>query len=244
MIVSIHQPLFLPWLGYLDRMSRADVFVILDHVQFERANYQNRARILVNGEAHWLTVPVVQRSQQERILEKQVDNRLEGRRSWSVRLHETLRRAYRDAPFFELFSGEIKSLFAARWKRLVDLDLATIGLLREAFDIRTPMVMSSQLGVGGAKSDLVLGICRALGASVFLGGMGGSRRYLDAEAFERAGIRVHWQQFRHPVYPQGGAQAFVPGLSALDLLFRRGPPGRERFLAEQTADHEPLLAPA
>ena len=69
-LVAIHQPHYLPWLGYLHRMAQADLFIVLDHVQFERGNYQNRTQVRVNGAAHWLTVPVVQRSQKERIDEK------------------------------------------------------------------------------------------------------------------------------------------------------------------------------
>ena len=83
MIIAIHQPHFLPWLGYLHRMAQVDAFVLLDHVQFERRNYQNRTMIRMNDEARWLTVPVMQHSQKERIVDKQVDNRLEGAKWWS-----------------------------------------------------------------------------------------------------------------------------------------------------------------
>ena len=80
MVVVIHQPHFMPWLGYLHRMAQADLFVLLDHVQFERGNYQNRTRIRMGDEPRWLTVPVVQRSQKERIVDKEIDNRLQGDR--------------------------------------------------------------------------------------------------------------------------------------------------------------------
>lgn len=224
MIVTIHQPLFFPWLGYLDRMSRADLFVVLDHVQFERANYQNRARILLDGAPRWLTVPVVQRSQKERILDKEVDHgRGGGKAPWGVAHFNTLRHAYREAGFFRPYAAELKALLEARWTRLADLALASVQFLRDAFGVRTPTVRSSELGVDGAKSELVLAICRATGARTFLGGMGGSRAYLDVAAFERAGIRVQWQQFRHPVYAQRGAAQFVAGLSSLDALFHCGP---------------------
>lgn len=242
MIVAIHQPCYLPWLGYLQRMAQADVFVLLDHVQFERANYQNRTRILVEGEPRWLTVPVVQRSQKERILDKQIDNRLEGPRQWG-RVHlATLRHAYRAAPFANLYLPALKDILEARWALLADLDLALLGLLRDSFGIRTPLVRSSELGVAGAKSDLILGICRSLGAHAFLGGMGGSRAYLDADAFRRAGIRVHWQDFRNPVYPQCGDAPFVPGLSAVDLLLNRGPAGRQLFLPQERARQQARAA--
>src|SRR5712671_4140098 len=199
MIVAIHQPSYLPWLGYLHRMARADVFVILDHVQFERGNFQNRAMIRLNGEARWLTVPVVQRSQKERIVDKAVDNRLEGYRHWSAIHFSTLRHAYREARWRSLYLPVLREVLSARYERLVDLNLALLEVLRDAFGIRTPLVRSSGLGVQGAKSALVLEICRALGADSFLGGMGGSRAYLDREAFARAGVGVIWQAFSHPV---------------------------------------------
>src|SRR5688572_17153584 len=83
MKVAIHQPHFLPWLGYLHRMAQVDAFVLLDHVQFERRNYQNRTMIRLEDEARWLTVPVVQRSQKERIIDKEVDHRLDGAKWWA-----------------------------------------------------------------------------------------------------------------------------------------------------------------
>ena len=243
MIVAIHQPCYLPWLGYLQRMARADVFVLLDHVQFERGNYQNRTRILIDGEARWLTVPVLYRSQKERIADKEIDNHLlEGPRHWGTVQFGTLRHAYRTASCAPLYLPLLRDILQARWQRLVELNEALLELLRDAFGIRTPIVRSSELGVGGAKSELILGICRELGAGTFLGGLGGSREYLDVAAFERAGIRVAWQDFRHPVYPQCGTGPFVPGLSAVDLLLNRGALGRHLFLEERSAPQEARIA--
>ena len=239
MIVTIHQPLFLPWLGYLDRMLHADLFIVLDHVQFERRNYQNRTRIRFDGEARWFTVPVVQHSRDERIIDKQIDNTPCGAdRWWGSRHFKTLCYAYREAPFFDDYAPCLRSIFDSRFERLVDLDLALLEWLRSALDIRTPMVRSSELGVGGRKSELMLNLCLASGAKVLLGGMGGSRDYLDVEAFERAGVEVRWQQFRHPRYAQCGPQPFIPGLSSLDLLANCGPESRaclEQPLADTPA---------
>jgi hypothetical protein len=224
MIVTIHQPLFLPWLGYLDRMARADLFVVLDHVQFERANYQNRARFLLDGTPRWLTVPVLQRSQQERIVDKELDHRAApGKMAWGPAAFATLRHAYREAPRFREYAAPLKALLEARWTRLADLALASVELMREAFGIRTPMIRSSELAVQGRKSELVLSICKAAGATTFLGGMGGSRQYLDVAMLAREGIGVQWQEFAHPVYAQCGTGEFVPGLAAIDALFSCGP---------------------
>ena len=222
MRVAIHQPHYLPWLGLLHRMARADLFVVLDHVQFERGNYQNRTQVRVNGVPHWLTVPVRQRSQKERILEKEID----WSRDWAAAHYETLRRAYTAAGYFSAYAGRLKRIYAQRWTRLVELNDAMLALLREAYGITTPLVKSSQLGVAGAKSELVLNVCKALGARTLIVGLGGSRAYLDRAQFARAGIALELQQFAHPVYPQRGAAPFTAGLSAVDLLFNCGPDAR------------------
>src|SRR3982751_182422 len=154
MLVAIHQPHYLPWLGLLHRMARADLFVVLDHVQFERGNYQNRTQVRVNGAPHWLTVPVQQRSQKERIVEKAIDNS----KAWGRAHFETLRRAYAGARFFGLYATELRAILDCEWRRLVDLDEHALAFLRDALDIRTPTVKSSELGVEGAKSELVLNV--------------------------------------------------------------------------------------
>ncbi len=242
MLVAIHQPHYIPWLGYLDRMIKSDVFVILDHVQFERRNYQNRAMIRLEDESRWLTVPVVQVSQKELITEKAVDNSEEGSRRWGPNHFKTLQYAYRKAPFFPQYAPRLRQILEARWDKLVDLDLAMLDFLREAFEIRTPLRRSSQMNAQGARSDLLLNLCREVGpGTTFLGGLGGSRGYLDLEAFAAQGIGVQWQQFEHPAYPQCGDKPFIKGLMSLDLLFNCGPRGRE-YLWQRKPDAERLAA--
>lgn len=243
MIVAIHQPNFFPWLGYFDRMVASDRFVLLDHVQFERRNYQNRMLIRLEDEPRWLTVPVVQLSQKEKIIDKRVDNPadLSGPRWWGPNSFNTIRYAYRKAPFFERYAPRLREIFEARWDQLVDLNIATLNFVREALEITTPMVRSSTLPVEGQRSALLLNICQHVGASAFLGGMGGSRTYLDHDAFAAAGMGVVWQDFRHPIYPQSGTAPFIKGLSALDLLFNCGPRSAEIF-RNPLAGHDERLA--
>lgn len=236
MIVAIHQPHFLPWLGYLHRMQCADLFVILDHVQFERRNYQNRTQIRLNDRAHWLTVPVVQRSQKERIVDKAIDHPVrESGRHWAASHFETLRHAYGKAPFFDLYAPRLAELYAVRDERLTDLNARMLEFLREALSIRTPLVRSAELGVEGRRMELILNLCLAVGADTLLAGMGGSRGYLDEAAFAARGVRIRWHDFRHPRYAQRGDAEFVAGLSALDLLFNCGPMSRSVLLGEAPA---------
>jgi WbqC-like protein family len=234
MVVVIHQPHFMPWLGYLHRMAQADLFVLLDHVQFERGNYQNRTRIRIGDEARWLTVPVVQHSQKERIVDKEIDNRLEGERWWPRVHFSTLRHAYRDAGYFGTYASALQEVLHRRWEKLAQLNQAMLDVLREAFGIRTPLVRSSELQLEGSKSDLILNICRTVGATTLLAGFGGSRTYLDAQAFAKAGVKIAYHEFEHPVYEQGGKAPFIAGLSSIDLLLRRGPQSARLLLGERT----------
>ncbi len=226
MLVAIHQPHYLPWLGYLSRMACADLFVVLDHVQFEKRNYQNRARVRIGGEARWLSVPLEQGARGESIAGKRIANRLAGPRHWS-RVHWlTLRHAYREAPHAMAYLEPLREIFRQPFTRLGDLDAALLDFLRDALAIRTPIVRSSTLAPQGTKSELVLDICRRVGARALLVGLGGSRAYLDREAFARAGISLVFQQFAHPAYRQCGGAPFTEGLSAIDLLLNCGPDSR------------------
>lgn len=240
MLVAIHQPHYLPWLGYLSRMACADLFVVLDHVQFERRNYQNRAQVRIDGEARWLTVPVEQRSREERIADKRIDHRLEGLRHWSRVHFLSLRHAYREAPHLQKYLDSIRAIYQARFEKLVDLNAALLDFLRDAFAIRTPLVRSSTLAPQGTKSELVLDICRRVGARALLVGLGASRAYLDREAFARAGVSLVLQEFSHPQYRQCGASPFTPGLSAIDLLLNCGPEARR--ILDSAAPMEERLA--
>lgn len=237
MIVAAHQPNFIPWLGYFDKMRKADLFIVVDHVQMERQSFQNRVRIKTGEGERWITVPVVQESRSERIMDKRIDNSRTGRFRWSRKMFLTLKYAYQSAPYFRDYEAALAEIFEARWDRLSDLNGRLIGFCREALDIRTPMLASSALRIAGSKSDMVLNMCREAGATAYLAGDGASRCYLDVDAFERAGIRVLWQEFEHPRYVQHpSCGVFIPNLSAFDLLFNCGPRSAEILRGERVRE--------
>ncbi len=144
MIGAAHQPHYLPWLGYLDRIQKAERFILLDHVQFERQNYQNRTRIRMGERVQWLSVPVVQRSRDERIDEKRVHNGLDGKLSWGKKTLLTLEHAYGRAPFYGRYIPALRSILQAEWDFLVDLDLALLDFCMKAFDIKTRLLQEVQ----------------------------------------------------------------------------------------------------
>ncbi|MBI3299884.1 MAG: WbqC family protein [Elusimicrobia bacterium] len=230
MIVAAHQPNFMPWVGYFDKMRKADLFVSVDHVQMERQSFQNRTRIKTGAGAQWITVPVVQASRDELIMEKRIDNSRDGRSRWSRTMLLTLKYAYQSAPGFKAWENALAEVLEAREESLSELNARLIELFRGALGIQTPMVKSSSLAVEGRRSEMVLDLCRKVGADAYLAGAGASKGYLDVAAFERAGIKVLWQDFQHPRYRQlPGPEEFIERLSVVDMLFNCGTEAADYF---------------
>jgi len=224
-IVAAHQPHYLPWLGYLDKLAKCDVFVVMDDLQYEAQNFQNRNRVKLNHGPHWLTVPLLRGAQTDRILDKRIDNTgLGGRHHWQQRTWRTLVTHYGHAPSFERYAPALEEVYTRRWDLLVELDLHMLDLARGWLGITRPIVRASSLELSGAKTERIAAMCKAVGASIYLTGRGGSAGYLDTELLARAGVSTLWQRFTHPVYPQRYAGlGFVSHLGFLDLLFNCGP---------------------
>ena len=230
MIVAAHQPNFIPWLGYFDKMAKADLFVNVDHVQMERQSFQNRVKIKTGEGPRWITVPVVQESRDERIVDKKIDNSRDGRFRWGRKMLLTAKYAYQSAPHWAAVEPGLTAILDARWEKLADLNARMIEYCRGALAITTPMIKSSDLKLTGAKSEMVLNLCKEVGADAYLCGAGASKGYLDVAAFERAGIRVIWQEFTHPRYAQvPSPETFVERLSALDAIVNLGPAAADAF---------------
>lgn len=211
------QPGYLPWLGFFDQLRRADVFVYYDDVQYDRNGWRNRNRIKTQHGPIWLTVPV---RHSGRGMPKILDVEIDARTSWARKHVASIRQAYARAPFLATYMPALEELLHRKWERLVDLDVACTGLMAEWFGLRRRIERSSTLEVGGDRSERLVNLCRRLGASKYVSG-DSARSYLDVPLFEQHGIRVEWQEYVHPVYPQlhGG---FVSHLSALDLLLNCG----------------------
>ncbi|HEY3807150.1 MAG TPA: WbqC family protein [Kofleriaceae bacterium] len=226
MIVAAHQPHYLPWLGYLDKLAKADLFVLMDDLQYEAQNFQNRQRLKTHSGPTWLTVPLERGAQSDRICDKRIDNSGSPKQHWQRRTWLTIEHAYGRAPYFAQYADPIRELFTRPWRSLLELDMHVLALAREWFGIATPMVMASSLGLTGQKTDRILDMCKKVGARAYLTGGGGSADYLDSEQLGRGGVGVIWQHFQHPVHRQRYG-AFTSHLGFLDLLFNCGEASRD-----------------
>lgn len=215
MIVAIHQPQYLPWIPYCEKADAADVFVYLDHVQFQKNGVQNRNQIKGPHGPMWLTVPV--RASLERSI---CDTPLADQR-WQKKHLRSIEQAYARAESLALVSG-LRSLLDREWEFLGDLNVAVTEWLFERLAVKSRRVRASDLAVSGTKESLVIEICRALGASIYLSGPG-ARAYQDPERFQRYGIELRYESYRNQPYPQCFPGAgFTPDLSALDLVLNAG----------------------
>ncbi len=219
MIVTIHQPEHLPWLGFIHKCDQADLLVLLDNVQYRERYFQNRNRVLgVNG-VTWLTVPVYSKHhRQKKIAEMEIDNTQDWRRSYV----ETIRHSYKGHPYYREYGPFFEDLGAREWKRLADLNEHIIRYFFQVTGVTTPIVRASDLGGQGASSELLLDLCIKTNAGAYLAGQLAGN-YLNEDIFRARGIDVLHHHFAHPAYPQHRRQDFTSHLSALDLLMNCGP---------------------
>lgn len=211
------QPGYLPWLGFFDQMRRCNTFVLYDDVQYDKGGWRNRNRIKANDGPQWLTVPVLTKG---RLGQRLLDVEIDSRRPWAQTHLRSIRHCYAAAPFVDRYLPELTEVLARPWHRLVELDIELIALMSGWLGLRKNVVRSSEVGIGGSRSERLVDLCIYFGATRYLTG-DAARAYLDVSLFAERGIEVEWHGFRHPTYRQQHGD-FVPYLSALDLIFNLG----------------------
>ncbi|MEW6696845.1 MAG: WbqC family protein [Bacillota bacterium] len=227
MILSGHQPNYLPWLGFFHKMMSCDLFVILDDVIHSRREITNKNKIKGPEGARLLSVP--RNRSDKRCLIKDVtiaeDN------LWHEHHWGSLYTCYARSPYLKKYEELFWAIYTNPGKKLAQLNLRLIHVIREVLEINTPLVLSSEIsGITGSKGTRIINLCKHLNADVYLSGTG-ARAYNDEKEFEGNNIRLVYQEFEHPVYPQLWSN-FIPGLSAVDLIFNCGPRSKD-YLRKQ-----------
>lgn len=219
-VVAIHQPNFLPWLGYFDKIARADCFVLLDDAQQQKkgGSYTNRVRMLVGNEPAWITVPIDRSYHGVReIREVEIDES----RPWREKVLRTIEQSYARAPAFAEVFPLVTELVERRDPNLADYNCAAVERLAGALGLReTEIVRSSSLAARGEATERLIELTRAAGGTAYLSG-GGASGYQDDAAFGVAGIELLMQGFEHPRYRSGDG-GHPDGLSVVDALMVLG----------------------
>jgi len=217
MRVVILQPSYLPWLGYFDQLCKSDIFVLYDDVQYDKHGWRNRNRIKTPQGFQWLTVPVLTHG-----LGKPTNRevRIKPGDPWQHKHVQALRSAYGKAAAFAEVFPQIEAWLSKDWEFLWELNLAGLRLLCDMLGLHREIRLSSELGIGGEKTERLVRICQALGADTYLTG-DAAQSYVDEKEFASAGIRLEYHGYRHPTYTQLHGE-FVSHLSIIDLLMNHG----------------------
>jgi hypothetical protein len=231
-VVAIHQPNFLPWLGWFDKLARADVFVLLDHVQFPRTSrgtYVNRVKLLIGGKEAWATAPIVRASgSTQRIDEVRVDDT----QPWREKLVRTVEHNYRRAAAFDEVFPLVREILEQPIERLAELNEHGVRRIARALGLdESRFVRSSSVNPSSRATDLLIELTKAVGGTTYLAGSLAGSTYQEDEKFADAGIELRYQRFEHPEYPQP-VEPFVPGLSIVDALMNVGPEGTGALLSK------------
>ena len=214
-VISIHQPGYIPWLGFFKKIQSSDVFVFLDDVQFEKNGWHNRNKIKTSENWMWLTVPV-----NAKLGTNLNEIRIDYSSKWVKKHEKSIEMNYSKSEFFEKYWPHFKKIYEKEYELLIDLNMALIKKIMEILEIKTKTLLSSSLEITQKKSARILQICQSLNASEYISGIMGED-YLDVEDFKKNKIRLIFQNYQHPTYLQK-YKSFLPNMSIIDLLFNEG----------------------
>jgi hypothetical protein len=236
MKVAIHQPEFLGYLGFYNKMLNSDAWIFLDNVQLAKRDFVRRNRIMGQNGPMWLSVPIITKGRYyQEIKDVEIDNT----QHWRNSQWKSIQMQYSRTPYYQAYAPELEPIFAREWTMLADLNITIIKKMAALLGIERPFYRASELGIAGNSSQLLADLTKAIGGDNYLSGPMG-RDYLEYSYFDNLGLRVEFNDFSHPEYPQKGSSEFVPYLAAIDLLFNCGPHSLEVIASGQPSHNTQL----
>ena len=225
MKVAIHQPNYLPWIGFFQKMALADIFVILDTVQFSKDSYTQRTKIRTKEGWIWLTIPIEKKYYFKPIK----DIHLPQDEKWVKKHKMSLISNYSKCKFVDdEFVDEYYS-YSGKFEKLQEFNEFGIVYLKEKFGIKTEIVRASELDIDDnlKSTDLLVDIVKKVGGDIYISGLGGGK-YMEEGKLLMNNIKLEYFEFKPFEYPQrwGG---FEPYMSTIDLLFNVGESSKKLF---------------
>ncbi len=233
-IISIHQPAYLPWLGYFHKIALADIFVFFNTTQFEKNSFINRNKIKTSHGPIWLSVPVSLKDH----LQKEIQQIEIADKTWPIKHWKTIELNYVKAPYWPVYSPEIKKLYQKDYQTIDQICYDQLILFNKFLGIKTKIIKSSALPeFTSKKEELVLEILDELRADAYISGALG-KEYIHSENFKKRHIRLYYQNYQHPAYQQLWSADFSPYMSVIDLLFNHGPKSFEILMSENVTQKD------
>jgi len=228
--IAIHQPNYLPYLGFFHKIYLCDIFVILDTVQFVKSGplaWINRNKIRTSEGWMWLTVPVLTRGKFPVIIKNAL---IDNGKNWRRKHFDSIYYNYEKAPYFHKYADFFEELYKKEWERLSPLNEEIIRYLLHELDISVKIIRASDLNAKGRGTDLLVNICKMSGAEEYIYGKHGED-YMELEKLEQNGIKPVPQNFASSPYKQA-YEPFFENMSIIDTLFNEGPSGINRIFTE------------
>ncbi len=225
-IVGIHQPNFLPWVGYFYKIMNCDVFVFLDDVQYIKRSFINRNKIKTKEGTQYIRLSLIQKGRYKQLInECELYNRNENNRI----IINVIKTNYSKAKYFSKYFEEFKNILREDTNSLLKLNILFIKWILNILNIEIELIKSSELkNILGTSTERLISICKNVGSNKYFSGIGGDK-YQDKEIFEKSNIELVMTDFKHPVYNQLW-ENFVPNLSIIDLIFNYGEDSRKIIL--------------
>ena len=220
MIVTIHQPCYFPWLGLLHKIHSSQVFMVMDEVQLSDSAFQNRTQLLANtGKERFLTIPIEKKGYKS----KSMSELMIANPQWANYHWNFISNNYKSHAYFTEIGHEIELVLGRKAQSLVDVLIYSMEISIACFDINIKVIRQSELDYDRSKrkSDLVIELLKSVNASCYISGTGAKAYQSDVD-FQKAGIELRYQEFKHPIYSQKNTNEFIPGMSAIDLLMNLG----------------------
>jgi hypothetical protein len=217
MVISVHQPNYIPWIGYFYKILKSDVFVFLDDVQYIRGGFINRNRIKTHQGVSWLTIPVDSKGKYGCSIN---DIKTKDDLNWKENHLKNIEMNYKRSDYFDDFYSVFKDCLAKSCDKLSDLNIAIIKTICSLLNIKTEIILSSDLDIKEASTERIIRICKMLGADKYLSGTGGSN-YQDEKMFEDNSIELIYSNFHEKQYKQLWGD-FTGSLSVIDYIFNCG----------------------
>lgn len=227
MLLSAHQPTYIPWLGLFHKILVADLFIVYDDVEYSRHGWYNRNYILSKNGPVFLVVPVLKKNS-NKIFHNQVE--IDNSKKWSKKHIKSIELCYSKSPYFSDYFNLISNILTKDYKYLIELNITLLKLLLNIFEINTEIKFASEFKLNNKKSDRVLDLAIKTKATHYLFGEMGSN-YAEIEKFKTNKIKALFQKYNHPIYTQFNSSKFVSKLSSLDLLFNHGKESKKILLS-------------
>ncbi len=217
MICTVHQPNYLPYLGFFEKAFRSDVFILYDTTQFKKNDWQNRNKLCINNSWQWISVPVYHDFGQKIYEVKIKDPGKSLHKNW-----RSIQVIYGKAPYFKQYAPKLEEIFLSNIESLNELNCKLILIAAQYLGLKTRFVKSSELPeINSTSTQALIDLTKLVDADTYISG-GEGINYLDMDLWKGSGLKILFQKYVHPIYRQFNSKTFQPYMNIFDLLFNCG----------------------